>query len=263
MRAAHRVGLSPRIAIGGAVSVLVFGLAVALATGERGERILAAGQDALDSHFASLGFQIGSVHLQGAAPAARSEILAAAGLRPGQPILGLDLDAVRARVERVGWVRRARIIRLLPDTVVIAVDQRAMLAVWEHAGRTAVVDAAGAVVPEADPARFAALPLIVGDGANAAAAALLPAISSRPRLRDRLQALVRVDDRRWDLRLKDGALIQLPADNPDEALIRLDQLDQKSRVLDLGLERVDLRDPQMVVVRPRPSAAPGLISHGV
>jgi len=243
--------------------VLVFGVAVALATGNRGERVLAAGRGALDSHFASLGFQIGAVHLQGATPAARGEILAAAGLRQGQPILGLDLAAVRGRVEKVGWVRRARVIRLLPDTVVIAVDQRAMLAVWEHAGRTAVVDAAGTVVPEADPARFPGLPLIVGDGANAAAGAVLPAVFSRPRLRDRLEALVRVDDRRWDLRLKDGALIQLPADDPDQALIRLDQLDQKSRVLDLGLERVDLRDPQMVVVRPRPGAAAGLVSHGV
>ena len=45
---------------------------------------------------------------------------------------------------------------------------------------------------------------------------------------------MRVDDRRWDLRLKDGAIIQLPATGEEAALIRLDQLDQKARILELG-----------------------------
>lgn len=243
--------------------MLGFGLIVALGTGGRGERLLAAAQGAIGSDFASLGLRVGEVHLQGASPANQQEILRAARLSPGEPILSVDLDGVRSRVERVGWVRRARVVRLLPDTLVIAVDQRRLLAVWEHAGRTAVVDAAGVVVPEADPARFPRLPLIVGDGANSGAAAILPAVLARPRLAQRLEALIRVDDRRWDLRLKDGALIQLPATGADAALIRLDQLDQQSRVLDLGLARLDLRDPEMVVVRPRDGAAPGLASHGV
>jgi cell division protein FtsQ len=53
------------------------------------------------------------------------------------------------------------------------------------------------------------------------------------------------------LRLKDGSLIQLPALGADSALIQLDQLDQKQRLLSLGFERIDLRDPDEVVVRPR------------
>ncbi len=71
----------------------------------------------------------------------------------------------------------------------------------------------------------------------------------------RLEALVRVDDRRWDLRLKDGGLIQLPAEGEDSALIRLDEMDQKARILDLGFSRIDLRDPETVAVRPNESSA--------
>jgi cell division protein FtsQ len=67
----------------------------------------------------------------------------------------------------------------------------------------------------------------------------------------RLEALVRVDDRRWDLRLKDGSLIQLPAVDEDTALMQLEQLDLRSRILELGFERIDLRNPDMVAVRPR------------
>ncbi len=135
-------------------------------------------------------------------------------------------------------------MRLYPDSVVIDVVERRLLAVWENNGRLGVIDATGVVAPEADPGKFARLPLVVGDGANLAAGHILPLVQSRPRLMARLDALVRVDDRRWDLRLKDGGIVQLPATDEDAALIRLDQLDQASRILDLGFSRIDLRDPR-------------------
>jgi cell division protein FtsQ len=83
----------------------------------------------------------------------------------------------------------------------------------------------------------------------------MPEIQQRPRLRDRIEALVRVDNRRWDLRLKDGSIIQLPAIDEGQALMQLDQLDAREHLLDLGFERVDLRDPEMIAVRPRSAVA--------
>jgi cell division protein FtsQ len=245
------------------VVLLVAGGGAYLATGGRAQRLAASGAAGAEERLVASGLRVDTVQLQGASAAARKEILHAAALRPGESILTLDIDALRRRVEQVGWVNRARVIRLWPSTVVIAVDQRPLVAIWEHGGRAVVVASDGTVVDKADPNRFASLPLIVGDGANVAAAAIIPAVSARPRLLERLEALVRVDDRRWDLRLKDGALVQLPAGGEEEALIRLDQLDSKSRVLDLALARIDLRDPEMVVVRPREGPAPNLESRGV
>jgi cell division protein FtsQ len=263
LRAARRVGLTPATALAAAALVAVLGLIVVLATGGRAQRLQAAVHGAIDSRFASLGFRLGVIHLQGAGPAARGEILKAVALPFGAPILAVDLDAVRARVERVGWVERARVIRLLPDTLVVAVDQRPLLAVWEHGGRAMVIADNGRVMTRIDPAGFAGLPLIVGEGANLAAHAILPAILARPRLAGRLDTLVRVDGRRWDVRLKNGGLIMLPAQDEGAALKELDRLDRASRILDLGLERIDLRDPEMVVVRPRGGAPAVLTTGGV
>jgi len=243
--------------------ILSLGVVVVLATGGRGQRLLEAAHGAIDSRFASLGLRLGVIHLQGASPAAQREILKAVGLKFGAPILAVDLNAVRARVERVGWVERARIVRLLPDTLVIAVEQRPLLAVWEHAGRAMVIAADGRGLTKIDPSHFTGLPLIVGDGANIAARAIVPDILGRPRLAARLDALVRVDGRRWDIRLKDGCLIMLPSQDEATALKQLDGLDRASGILDLGLARVDLRDPKMVVVRPRGGAAPVLTPSGV
>ena len=234
-----------------AAGVLTTALAVTLATGGRGERIAETVGAGVDGSFGDAGFRLKTVHVQGASALATPDIVKAAGVGVDQPLLGMDLDGLRARVEQVGWVREARVVRLLPDTLVISVTERRQLAVWQHNGRSVVIDDKGRTIPEADPARFATLPLVVGFGGDRHAGEILPILSQRPRLMQRLDAVVRVDDRRWDLRLKDGSLIQLPAADEEQALMQLEQLDLRSRILDLGFERVDLRNPDVVAVRPR------------
>ncbi len=251
------VGLPPQIALGVAALAVAVALIGALVAEHRGQTLAAGAGSAMDRVFVGLGLKISNLTIQGATAMAQPDIVAAAQIYKDQPILGVDLAAVRARVEHVGWVKQARVVRLLPDTIVIAITQRPTLAVWQHQGRTQVIDNDGVAIAEADPSKFSDLPLVVGEGANDAAAAILPLVRSRPRLTQRLDALVRVDNRRWDLRMSDGGLIQLPPTGEDSALIQLDQLDQKSRILELGFARIDLRDPELVAVRPKDATAPG------
>ncbi len=261
--AAGRVGLSPAHALVAAGGVLAVMAIVALATGDRAERLGQGTETAIGGQLANLGFRLNAVHVQGASPAATADILAATGVYKDQPLLGMDLEALRLRVEAVGWVEEARIVRLLPDTLIIAITERRQLAVWQHHGTSRVIDVDGKVIPEANPLQSASLPLVVGEGADQHAATILPRIAARPRLMNRVEALVRVDDRRWDLRLKDGSLVQLPAVDEEAALIALEQLDQRSRILELGFARIDLRDPTMVAVRPREQVrSGGLVADG-
>jgi cell division protein FtsQ len=263
LNAASGVGLAPHHALLGAAGVLTLALVATLATGGRAEKAHAAVSAALGSQFATVGFKLKTVKVQGASSLATADILKAAAVYKDQPLLGMDLEALRQRIQAVGWVKEARVVRLLPDTLVLQVVERRQLAVWQHAGRSHVIDDHGQVIPEADAARFAGLPLIVGDGGNEHAAQILAAVAQRPRLKERMEALVRVDNRRWDLRLKDGSLVQLPATGEEAALIQLEQLDQKSRLLELGFERIDLRDPSVVAVRPRDGVLPGqLVANG-
>jgi cell division protein FtsQ len=248
-------GIKPQTALSLALVVLTGGVALMLATGGRAHTLADHVEQAFAGRLAGVGFQVKSVELEGASRFSIPYILRAAGVTEGEPMLGLDLEAIRQRVEKVGWVKSVRVLRLMPDTLMIAVAERPRLAVWQVGGKSYVIDPTGQIIPEADPGLFIDLPLIVGDGANVSAAALLPELASRPRLMGKLDAVVRVDQRRWDLRLKDGSLIQLPAQNEDAALIQLDQLDQKDRLLDLGFQRVDLRDPEMIAVRPRDATA--------
>lgn len=251
-------GLGPRLAVGLAVLVIGAGAAGAVYLAHRGEALPPAAPHAsfLGHALVSLGFTVQRVEVQGAPDQAKADILRAAALSKGEPILDVRLDDLRKRVEGAGWVKDAKIVRLLPDTLIIAVVPRQPLAVWQHLGVAKVVDGEGKVIGDADAGRFPDLPLVVGEGADQNAAAILPLLHGRPKLMGMVDALIRVDGRRWDLRLKNGGIIQLPAVGEDSALIQLDQLEQKQRILDLGFERVDLRDPELVAVRPRASPTP-------
>ena len=238
-------------------AVLAVALVATLATGQRGEKLAGAIAAGIDGKFGQAGFRLAAVHVEGASKMATPDIVEAAQVYKDQPLLGLDLETVRKRVEQVGWVKEARVVRLLPDTLVIAVVERKQLAIWQHNGNLSVIDADGNTIPEADPGRFPTLPLVVGAGGAAHAPEILPVLAQRPRMMERMDALVRVDNRRWDLRMKDGGLIQLPAVGEEEALMQLEQLNQRSRILELGFARIDLRNPDVVAVRPRETAPPG------
>ena len=239
-------------------------LVAALATGGRGERVFASaiqmgrgGGRLLDdangqfkSGFADLGFRVATVQIKGASPAAEIEIRKAAGLAAGAPILDLDLHAIRARVERVGWVETARVARLLPDTVLIDVDQRPIAAIWQVNQHRFVVGSGGQIMSRVQPKDFPTLPSIIGPGANIGFEAVLSEIRRHPRLAARTAWLRRVDGRRWDVILRGGGVILLPASAETAALDRLDRLDRTARVLDLGLARIDLRNQHFTVIRP-------------
>jgi len=267
-----RVGLAPKLALSVGLLVIVGGALVGVVKARHDSHpgVLPA-RPAADSApaspiarlFAPLGFRLKRVEVQGAPEMAKADILQAAALSRNIPILDVNLEALRKRVEATGWVRDAKVVRLLPDTLIIAVGPRSPAAVWQRQGVLHVVDAEGKLIDGADPARFPALPLVVGEGAAEEARNILPLLRQRPALMAKVDALVRVDGRRWDLRLKDGAIVQLPAVGEDSALIQLDQLDHDQRVLELGFERIDLRTPEMLVVRRRETQAiPGQLMAG-
>lgn len=236
--------------------VAVGGFAVLLGafvlTGGRGEAIGQAVVAGMDRQLAGLGFKLENARLVGVSSEAAKDVRAALALHKDQPLALMDLKALKERVETVGWVAEARVIRQLPDTLVIEVTERERLAVWQSRGVTQVIDSKGQPIPEADARQFVRLPLIVGEGANEVAHEILPLLRARPRLYARLEALVRVDQRRWDIRLKDGSLIHLPALDEDSALLQLDTIDQTQRLLELGFASIDLRNPEAIYVQPKP-----------
>lgn len=133
-----------------------------------------------------------SVQITGLHRVSRAQVLAAAGIRLGLPLIRVDTAMVGHRVEAITQVQSARVTRSWPDAIVINVSERTpVLAVRD--GRTYdLVDAFGVVVASV-PRRPSGMPLFVPSGpirgspAVAAAARVLRGLSAP--LRRRLESL--------------------------------------------------------------------------
>jgi cell division protein FtsQ len=98
------------------------------------------------------------------------------------------------------------------------------------------------------------LPLIAGQGADAATPEALDLLSAARPLAARLRGLVRVGQRRWDVVLDRDQRLMLPAENPVAALERLIALDQAEDLLSRDILSVDLRLASRPVLRLAPFA---------
>jgi cell division protein FtsQ len=161
-----------------------------------------------------------------------------------------DLDAMRARLVTLPWVKDASIQRRWPDRLHIRIEERRPAALWQHRGRLRLIDAEGAVLPAADLAQFAALPLLVGEEARLQAPGLLKIVAGQPELAQEMEAALWVGQRRWDIRMKSGETISLPEGPAAEAaFLRFAELNRETPLLRRGFVRFDLRLPDKMVVR--------------
>ena len=146
--------------------------------------------------------------------------LAVAG-RLNRDFYELDLNAVKASVEALPWVARARVERAWPAAVRVHVWEHAAVARW---GDRALLSAEDVVfVPDAIDADLAALPRLVGpDGQQAvvreAFAALRERLADTPFVPERLAQNARGE---WTAWTADGLEMRLGRGAPTDAVATL------------------------------------------
>ena len=239
-----------RAAVAGSLLVAVVALGFLWAggyiglLGEKLNRVAGAGA-------VNAGFEITRITARGFSKTEEDDLLTAVGPVVGSSILHFDADRARARVEELGWVRTAAVSRLLPNTVHVSVREREPAAVWQLSGNLHLIDDHGAVIREVSAYEYSDLPLIVGAGAPDAASEMLLALHGAPDIQSRVSALIRVSDRRWNLKTKDGVEVRFPEKDLAEAMRYLSRIEAKTGLLDEPLEYVDLRNPDNFVYRKR------------
>ncbi len=201
------------------------------------------------------GFGVKRITVAGQLHATDASITAALGAGPDTMMLNFDTDAAKARLEAVSWVKHAQVMRLLPSTLQVVVEERTPFAVWQNKGQTYVVDAEGVVLAPALREAYASLPLVVGEGAAKSASELYDQLAPYNDLKQKLIAAIRVGDRRWTLQVASGLDIMLPDDNVGEALNSLAKLDEDRGLLKRDIAAVDLRLLDRVTVRLRDTAS--------
>lgn len=96
-------------------------------------------------------FRVQRVEVAGTAHLSRSVVMARLGLRRGDNLLALDLEALRLRIEGHPWVRSASLSRNLPGTLRVEVVERKPWGVFAPTGNKGryLIDEEGIILAEA------------------------------------------------------------------------------------------------------------------
>jgi cell division protein FtsQ len=223
--------------------------------GGHADDVVAQVQDICDSAANAAGFRISEVALAGQHEVSRETVLTLAGVTGRSSLLFLDAARTRARLLTNPWVADATVLKLYPGRLRIGITERKPFALWQKDGAVFLIAADGTVLERYVPPVFAALPLVVGKGAEHAGHDFLNLVERYPDIARRVAASVLVADRRWNLHLKDGVEVLLPEIAPEHALQTLAELDRDKKLLARDIVAVDLRLPDRVTVRLSDAAA--------
>lgn len=220
-----------------------------LITGGHVSRFYDFGAARLDQAVRDAGFSIQDIAITGLNRVARDTVLQALDATEKRSILSFDASAAQMRVQRLAWVKLAKVMRLFPSKLIVDIEERTPFAVWQHKGKRFLIDPDGTVITELALLPDTELPLFVGAGAPKAAAVLLNVLRLYPGIGKKMKAAIRVAERRWTLKLRNGIDIWLPEENVGRAFNDLAQLDISHQLLSRDIAAVDLRLPDRVTLR--------------
>ncbi|MBI3634712.1 MAG: FtsQ-type POTRA domain-containing protein [Candidatus Rokubacteria bacterium] len=207
-------------------------------------------------------FAVRAVDVRGASRVPVDQILDAADIRPGTNLWRLDPARIAARVEALPEIRRAEIVRALPNRVTIVVDERQPFTLV-HAGKLHWLDEEGRLLGPEREAVAPPMPVISGLGEDE-----LEAMRTAPGPRARaaivlIRSLLRsgsalthaiseIDMSRRDgpvLYTVDGIEVRLGTEEWDERLARLEGvLAQVAAQGESSIRAIDLRFRDQVVL---------------
>lgn len=195
-------------------------------------------------------FRVSLLSVEGASPDLADAVRARMAVRLPMSSFDLDLDALRIKAEAMDAVAGAELAVRSGGVLQVTITEREPALIWRKADGLTLLDKTGhRVAGLASRADRPDLPVIAGEGADAAAAEAIALIDAAGPIGPRLRGLVRVGARRWDMILDRNQRLLLPADRPVQALERLLALDQAEDLLARDVAAIDLRQDKRPVLR--------------
>ncbi len=203
----------------------------------------------------SFGFEIQNVMVEGRVHTDRDLLLSLVNVHKGDALFGVDLEKTKEQIETISWVKTLSIKRQLPDTLHLQLEERVPMALWQQDRKVSVIDQEGFVLTHKNLGRFKDFIIFTGKKAPQYAGGFLKLLAAEPGLFNKVEAAQYVSGRRWNLKLDNGLLVQLPEDQVALALSQLAEHQEKDALLDKDIKSVDVRMFPSIIVQTHPGAA--------
>jgi cell division protein FtsQ len=241
VRRVKKLFTRPMLVLAAGLTIFVL-LAALLASGVIGRSVRAVNRG-ISTVTADAGFGISEIHITGNRRTPYNTVLAVLGMQPGQSIFSADLVGARQRLAALDWIASAEVHRRYPDAIFVTLVEKRPFALWQSPQGIAVVERSGGVITTRDVEKFSRLPKLVGAGAPGTAADLVDAVQAHRAVSARIAAYARQSERRWNLILNDGVVVELPESGWAKQLDALEHLIVDAGILERDVTEIDLRSP--------------------
>ena len=210
----------------------------------------AVGFSEISSDFSKMtGLVVKEVIVDGRAKTNKTDLLAALQISEGDSILRININKIRERINKLPWIKSARVERHFPNKISLSLVERVPLARWQKNRQLSLIDTQGDIIPRVDLAKFLHLPIIIGENAPKLAHQILKILSKEPHLFRRVRSVTLVSDRRWDVRLDNQIDVHLPEKNPQKAWAHLATVEHGRSILGGEVQGIDMRLENQLIIK--------------
>ena len=156
-------------------------------------------------------------------------------------LLRLDLNYIQSEIEKVTWIKKVIVRRILPNKLNLTIEEFSPSAVWARGRERFVLDKNGYLIERISDDQFQNYFTIKGAEADLNLMKLIEGLENFEEIYNQIDYANFIGRRRWDLHYKTGVRIMLPQNNLNDSLSILQTYIKENRLIEKGHKKIDLR----------------------
>ena len=156
-------------------------------------------------------------------------------------LLRLDLNFIQSEIEKVTWIKKVIVRRILPNKLNLTIEEFSPSAVWVRGRERFVLDKNGYLIERISDDQFQNYFTIKGAEADLNLMKLIEGLENFEEIYNQIDYANFIGRRRWDLHYKTGVRIMLPQNNLIDSLSILQTYIKENRLIEKGHKKIDLR----------------------
>ena len=196
------------------------------------------------------GFYLQNIYVTGDNNFQKDDIISIINNKKYKTIFDINLFKIHNNLLLNEWIETVKIERTLPSSIKIQIIEKKPIAIWQTKLGNKLITEDGSVISNANVTTFKnSLPIIIGEGANKDAFIILQSLRKNPNLYKNVWSISYINKRRWNVHLKQGLIVLLPRKKIHAAWTKIDLLQKKFKILDIGLTEIDIRNEDQIFAK--------------
>jgi len=196
------------------------------------------------------GFRLQNIYITGDNNLQKEDILNIINDKEYKTIFDVDLFKIHNNLLLNEWIETVKIERTLPSSIKIKIIEKKPMAIWQTKLGNKLITEDGSIISNANVTTFKnRLPIIIGEGANKNAFLILQILRKNPDLYNNVWSISYINKRRWNVHLNQGLIVLLPRKKIHAAWTKIDFLQRKYKILDIGLTEIDIRNQDQIFAK--------------